>query len=360
MPRKAKWPPTIHPHSSGQARIRYKGRDIYLGPFGSPEARSRYLQVVAEIERCGSLTPRAADLTVTELCAWWYAYAGRTYAATSREPREIARALAVVRDLFGHEPAAEFGPKKLRLVQAEMARRGWCRNVVNRATVRVKTVFKRAAAEELIPGTVYHGLATVRAVGVNTPGVRQTPPIGPAAWPAVLATFRELMRSKNRIVAAMLLLQWLTGMRSEEVRVLRTADVDLAAGTYRPHKHKNQWRGQERVVPLGRRALLLVRRWLDPARPLAYVFRPELAGPRSRAMKDHYTDSAYGLAVARAAKRAGVALRPYQLRHAFKIRAARVDPHGAQHAMGQKTSAAFDIYGGADLAAAAELARRIG
>jgi integrase len=85
----------------------------------------------------------------------------------------------------------------------------------------------------------------------------------------------------------MLELQWLTGMRSGEVRVMRTLDLDRTdpdCWLYRPGsdagpygRHKNAWRGQDRVVPLGPRCVEVLTPWLRPDEPTAYLFQPRQA-----------------------------------------------------------------------------------
>jgi hypothetical protein len=85
--------------------------------------------------------------------------------------RFIRYAAAVVRELFGRTPAAEFGPKKLKAVRQAMVERDWRRNMVNARVDRVKRMFKWAAAEEMIPGGVYHSLLAVESLRRGTPGV---------------------------------------------------------------------------------------------------------------------------------------------------------------------------------------------
>jgi hypothetical protein len=43
-----KVPSYNHHRQSGQARVRIGGRDIYLGPFGSPPSKELYAQLIAE------------------------------------------------------------------------------------------------------------------------------------------------------------------------------------------------------------------------------------------------------------------------------------------------------------------------
>jgi hypothetical protein len=41
--------PSYLPHpASGQARVRFNGRDIYLGPYGSAESQQAYARFIAE------------------------------------------------------------------------------------------------------------------------------------------------------------------------------------------------------------------------------------------------------------------------------------------------------------------------
>src|SRR5262245_38539081 len=68
---------------SGQARVRICGRDVYLGRFGSPEARAAYERLLADYLRHGrtlrqtrdtpTTSPRLpSDLSVAELIrAYW-------------------------------------------------------------------------------------------------------------------------------------------------------------------------------------------------------------------------------------------------------------------------------------------------
>lgn len=131
----------------------------------------------------------------------------------------------------------------------------------------------------------------------------------------------------------------LTGMRPGELCAMRWEDIDTTAEpwVYRPRQHKNQWRGQPRVICIGpkARAILSARRRLKGPcfSPMESV--RELLAARSKAAHCHrakpkgYADAArrpgdewqtgsYSGAIAKAAARAG--LQPWganRLRHAF-------------------------------------------
>jgi integrase len=379
MPRKAQWPPPIYPLRAKPGQRTFcrvwsggESRDVPLGPAGSPGAKGRYAEVCAQLSSAGVVLDRRRDLTVTELADWWQGYAARGYRPTSREPVQFRYPLAELVARHGPEPAASFSPRKLRDLRLHFGTL-WARKVVNRQINRLRTVFRCAVEEELVPGTVHAALRAVRPVPPNTPGFRETPPARAVREADVRAALPLLPPAPR----AMLELQWLTGMRSGEVRVLRTADVERRAPdlwVYRPGQHKNLWRGHRRDVPLGPAAVAVLSPWLLPGDPGAFVFSPRRSlamqgragrtrpvGEAGRRRGDCYEQSSYTRAVRRACRKAGVDFHPYLCRHAYKKRGlAAGNQLAVQSAMGQRSATAFDGYDGLDLDAACELARRIG
>ena len=63
-------------------------------------------------------------------------------------------------------------------------------------------------------------------------------------------------------------LQRITGMRPEEVCIMRTGDIDRSGSiwVYRPGSHKTEHHGHDRKVYLGPKAQEILRDWLrgDP------------------------------------------------------------------------------------------------
>jgi integrase len=369
MGRKAIWPPRIYPHkSSGRDRIRWRGVDYYLGPIGSEASRRRYRELLAEIERHGAPLDRSAAKTVRQVIDWWRGWAATSYRVGSREPDLFRAPLAVLFDLFGATPVAEFGAARLKAVRDELGKR-YCRNVANRHLVRLKTFFRRAGEEAVIPEEVYGRLLVVRAIPPGTPGVRETKPVAAADD----AELERVIAACPAPVAAMLAAARLSGMRPGEARMMTACQVERRPdGTmvYRrtpADGHKTAYLGRTRVIVLGPLATRILSPWLyAAAADNGYVFRPSDA-PKARGrrgLNPHYSACTLPRAVARAAGRANVALSPRQLRHAFKLDA--LDAGGvaaAMEAMSQTTSKAFDSYGrgGRQAGQAAEdLARRIG
>jgi integrase len=195
----------------------------------------------------------------------------------------------------------------------------------------------------------------------------------------------------------MLEIQWLTGMRSGEVRIMRTLDIDRTdprCWCYRPGSddgphgaHKNAWRGQDRAVPLGPRCIEVLTPWLRPEDPAAFLFQPRAAteerNARRRAQRktprtpsqlarkrkknprrvpgDCYSDESYPRAVARACAKAGVRFHPYMLRHGRKMAIERQEgSEAARCVLGQKSIQSTQHYGKIDLGRAQDVMARLG
>jgi integrase len=263
---------------------------------------------------------------------------------------------------------------------------GWCRTTINRRIARIKLVFSWAVEEELLPPSIAHGLREVKGIRKGDQKAREPEP----AQPAFAEDVVKVLPFCTRPVAAMLELQWLCGMRSGEVRIMRTVDIDRTnpeCWLYRPFTHKNAWRGQERVVPLGPRCIEILRPWLRDDEPEAFLFQPRHAveernrlrresrrspltpSQRARQRKKNakrkpgacYTDFSYPQAVRRACERAGVSFHPYMLRHGRKMVIEReAGSDAARCVLGQRSIQATTHYGKLDLGRAQEIMQKIG
>ena len=172
-------PRYCHHKSTGRTYVRVDGRFKYLGDFGTAASREEYARFVREHRAdrpvAASLCQPdvdAAALTVAGVLAAFWTHGKTAYPYDPsydgrRPPGELGNyhdAMKPVLKLYGSTPAIKFGPKALRLVRDEMIATGWCRNVVNRAVVRVRTMFKWAVGQELLPGEVEHRLHAVEAL----------------------------------------------------------------------------------------------------------------------------------------------------------------------------------------------------
>jgi integrase len=162
-----------------------------------------------------------------------------------------------------------------------MIRLGWARTSINKHVARVKHLFKWAVGREMIPDAVHHRLTSIEALEVGRSDAHETDPVKPVAIEHVEAVYPFVSRQ----VRAMIELQLASAMRSGEVVIMRTGDIDRSnpqLWIYRPQQHKGLHRGHDREIYLGPRAQTIVKPFLrmDPS---AFIFDPREAESDRRA-----------------------------------------------------------------------------
>lgn len=456
MPRLNGKPPKLRHHKgTNRHYVVFPGcSPFYLGRHGSTEASQRYHALIvewldngrqppaavlkkgmatqgrptgAELARAATPAspahPRQDDLRVKDVVLAFLRHAMKHYRRADGQPtgevesfRQLGRLLV---SLNGDEPAAEFGPLKLRRCREWMIRGGWvyrdpadehrqkqarpwCRTTINRQVRRIRTLFKWAASMELVPPTVPAGLATVPGLRHGRTDAAESEPVKPVDEGHVEATLEHMPPP----VAAMVRLQLLTGMRPGEVVAMRGRDLDTSGKVwiYRPEQHKNRHRGHGRAVMIGPKAQAVLRPWLK-AYLAAHLFSPAEAEAARRAAltearttpmscgnkpgsnrrrKPHrspgesYSVASYARAIRRACEltypppeeagkeeakawNARHRYSPHQLRHTAGTRFRKA--HGldaAQVLLGHRHAAVTEVYAEADVEKAAKTARRIG
>jgi integrase len=353
-------PGYLHHRGTGQARVVLNARTIYLGPYGTPASRTRYNRLVAEWlandRRLPDPSASTVSPTVALLIDAFLDHAEREYrlpdGTPTREVVNVRYPLRLLNEMYGDVPAADFGPRDLKLVREQMIAKGWCRRLVNQRVGVIRRMFRWAVADQRLPGSVHAALAAVPALKAGRNGVRESEPIRPVAREVVAKTVRLLTPT----LRAMAWIQWLTGARPGEICALRVEDISTTQVSKdgRPvwvadlRAHKNFFRGKTRRIVFGPRAQRLLRRYVD-GRSSGFVFRADVSvverrtalraarttpvtaaqERRDAARHEHpkeqiaerYTTLTYGRAIARAAKRAGVeSWSPNQLRHAAATR----------------------------------------
>ena len=260
MPRLTQAVPKYRKHrASGQAVVTISGRDHYLGPHGSRASKLLYDRLIAEWlanDRQPVLTaPERESLTVTEVVLRYWKFAQKHYRKNGKPTTsldEVKQSLRPVRKLYGDTPAAEFGPKALKVCRRKMMEGKVCRRTVNDRVARIKLMFKWAVAEELVPPSVYQGLQAVAGLQKGRSEAPDHAPVKPVDDSIVDATIPFL----PPVVDDMVRFQRLTGARPDEVCQLRPCDLDRSAEVweYRPGHHKTEHHERKRVVLIGPKA----------------------------------------------------------------------------------------------------------
>lgn len=277
MPRAIPWPPpTVTRRGKDYLKIRLapqKYREVPLGPTGSPEARAEYLRTVAEME-AGVQQERKTDLAVMELAV---KYADLCASESAKKRNRIKRSIALLCKLYGHTKARDFGPRSLATLQAAWAKEGLSRRYVKHLVDEVRLCFRWASEEELLPVEVWQSIRAKRNLRKGEGGVKESPKVRPVPRRVVEQTLPHL----PPVIADMVRVQMMAGMRPGEVCAMRPADIDrkwLKVGRkwiwlYRMDEHKTDWRGGLRWVPIGPEAQKVLAPYLERD-PEEYCFSP--------------------------------------------------------------------------------------
>jgi integrase len=317
-------PSRLHHRPSGQDRVVWNGRSIYLGRHDSPEAEANYRRIVRNIVTIGVPEVEPSRLTVRLLSDRFMVHTKESFPAGSREPTAYQRAMDLLVEAMGDTMAEDVTPAKFVAMRDAWAKRASVRTV-NKHHNMTLAAFRWGVTAELVPANVWHALQAVPRLKPRRSPARDPRTVGPVAWADVEA-IRGHVRPQ---VWAMILTQWHTGMRSGELLAMTPGQI--VDWVYRPKDHKNAWRGHVREIPIGPKCREVLSEWIrgksDPVFP-------------------GYTSQSYGRAVSRACEKAkSPHWHPHQIRHAFATRVR--ESHGldaAQAVLGHATARVTEIY----------------
>jgi len=283
--KKGSVPGLRHHKPSGKAVVTLSGQDFYCGTWGTKTALAEYDKQVSEWLARGRRAlvdeQERGETTIVELLAAYKRFAESYYRKNGKVTNEVTALLSaakVVKQMYGREPANDFGPLKLQAVQQAMIRLAWGRKHINKQVGRIVRIFAWGVSQELVRADVAQALREVKGLHKGRTEARESSPVLPVEESIVNATIDHL----PPIVADMVRLQRLTGCRPEEVCLIRPCDVDTsgAVWSYRPESHKTAHHGRERVIFIGPRGQDVLRPYLlrDKA---SYCFCPA-EGERKR------------------------------------------------------------------------------
>jgi hypothetical protein len=180
------------------AVVTLDGRNVYLGPFGSPESHAKYAAAVAEWQRTRSNASfeQAPDTyTCGKLALDYLRFAEGYYVKRGEQTsqvHQVRQALKALVALYEDEPAATFGPVKLNNLQQHLIGKEMSRVYINKLIGCLRLAFKWAASEELVPAATDHALQTVGGLKRGRCSARETAPVEPVDEATVNATLKHL------------------------------------------------------------------------------------------------------------------------------------------------------------------------
>jgi integrase len=279
MPRLTKSVPKYRRHkASGRAVVTLRGKDYYLGAYGSDESKAKYERLIAEYlvnkrlpppsKPAGTPDVAAAgrNLTIQEVFLRYWKQHVVTYYVKRGKPTSEQNAIRLAMKLLigvnGLTLASDFGPSALKAYRQALIDKRLCRRRINQDVGRVKRMFKWACENELVLPTVYHGLVCVGGLRYGRSEAPETDPVKPVPDELVDATLKHVPPA----IGAMIQLQRLTGMRPGEVTIMRACDIDTSGPLwiYTPQSHKTEHHGRNRQIFLGPQAQEIVARFWKP------------------------------------------------------------------------------------------------
>lgn len=220
--------PSLRLHkASGQMIVVLSGKAVYCGKPDDPAVEQRYHQAVAEWLAAGKfLAADPTTIAIKELVARFWHYAEDYYRTETdfrnKELEQFRLAFRPLKELYAETPATQFGPRALKAVQRRMVEMGWCRPYINKQINRIRHAFKWAVSDELIPGSVLHGLQSVPGLKRGRTDAREPKAVKPAPMNMVVA----IKPFVSRQVWTMVQLQLLTAARPGEICRMQPCDID--------------------------------------------------------------------------------------------------------------------------------------
>lgn len=225
--------------------------------------------------------------TIAELCKAYMDYVRQYYmtedGTPGKEAKQIEYSVGPLVDHYGSMVIEEFGPLKLIELREYMVGLGWCRKLINQRVGRLKRMFKWAVSREITSSVLYYALSSIEGLRKGRTTAKESVPVKPVNEDHVYKSLDYM----TPVVATMVELQLLTGMRPGELVIMRPCDIDRSGEIwhYCPHSHKTQYRGKDRIISIGPRGQQLLRPYLLRDHQ-AYCFSPK-ESERQRLAKLH-------------------------------------------------------------------------
>jgi integrase len=382
MPRLINQPPKYSLHKpSGQAKVRFNGRTVYLGKHGTQASLEAYAQFIAKLrkpeEPSTLLEPTpGVVLLIGEVVLRYIAYAEKYYVrdgAPTGEHVTIRNALDPLVTRYADLPVTEFTPAMLEQLQEDMIGLDRSRSYVNKSCDIIRRCFKWCVRKGFVTSGVLGALQSVDGLKKGRSAARETAPIGPVDDQHVQAVLPKVSVLVGDVVQVMRF----TGMRPGEVLSMSAAEIDRTDPTcwvFRPGHHKSEHRGLRRTVFLGPNAIEIVRRYLvktADGNKLFPITRDSLRRAITRGCRrvsPHPTISSIRPKKRTDEQKAELAAwhkahrwHPNQLRHsvATEVRA-RFGLEAAQVLLGHTRADVTQTYAERDMSKARDVARKIG
>ena len=237
---------------------------------------------------------------------WATSYYVKPNGRPTREAQNMEHALRHLMAVAPQRTLESLEVEDIKFLREHIIDQGICRPMVNARVTRCRRFVKWCIENKYVDQYALLPWQLLKPLAYSRSRAPERDPVESVPHDIVQKTIDQLMPTVARMVA----LQYITGMRSSELCLMKWEEIDQSgdAWIYRPKHHKTRHWGHTRAVPL-----------LDYSRNLlgkpsySYVFVNQHGNP--------YNEGSYRIVIQRAAKRAGVPRwSPHQLRHSAATR----------------------------------------
>ncbi len=320
------------------AVVRLNGKDFTLGRFESEEATLNYDRLIgiwlkngrqlSSIEAKEFLGQKKTksdceSLTITKICIDYVRDREQKY-KSANELDTLKRVLREFRSRFGETEAELFSESNFQAFRRHLITFGiqpkspdqkpktLSRYVVNKYCRHIVRLFEFASeTSNAIPKQIYQSIAAVKPLKPKDRVAPETRPIRLVEESIVELTIQKL----HPIIADMIRLQLLTGMRPGEVCMIRPGDIIQGedAWAFYPTSHKTAHQGSDRKIYFGPDAQKILKKYMDrPKKRNCFSPQDRLADRQKKAtvagkkVQDLYTTRTYRQAIWRGCDKAEI------------------------------------------------------
>lgn len=288
-----KFPPNRarHDKSTNRAYVRWNNKKTYFGVWGSHEAKRKFLVWYTEATGAKKVRAPADRITVATCVEMYLAFAEGYYSddgASSQEYRNVCAAMDSIAkyapgdwysgdedDASNFDFADEFGPLRLLEIRDGMVTQKlengglrYARRTINAHLNKIRRCFRWCASRELISAMIVTALDTVDGLGIGRSSAKELERVEEVSTAVVMATLPFV----SPTVAAMICVQWLCGMRPQDVCRMTTGAINRTGDIwiYQPYKHKTTYLGKSlsKAIPPAAQELLMPYLRENPDEPL--------------------------------------------------------------------------------------------
>lgn len=371
--------------ATGQAICWFDGKIYYLGKFDSEDSKDKYQRIKAEILTNTHFGLEPKRISVAEAVVKYLEYA-KTYYNSGSEYKGLVDACKPLVELYPDLHLRDFKIPQFRACRDYWVGRGCARQYVNKQANRVLRIVKWWISQDWIAESTHHGLKCVEPLKAGRCESPEAKPVVPVSNADVELTIPHL----PPVLQDMVRLHRLIACRPGEICSLKPAMIDTRGDVWaiRMVKHKNAWRGHDRIIYVGPQGQAILKPYLTKTAD-EYCFSPREAVKQRLSQREAsrktplscgnrrgsnrvkypatipgecYTTMSYGHAIAYACKKAKIAKwSPNQLRHSAATIIREME--GLESAcllLGHKSVDSTQLYAEISKARAMEVARKHG